>query len=145
MSKALIVSIVLLMAGSSAMAQQPAPVAGSAAEAAQRFPQPVRVGDLIRRQVLRPVEQQNVLGRVAGIVRRPDGAVLFMVDVGGVFGFGARTVAVPVEAMALLGEYTALLGLTPAQLNALPTFDPAGSAPIPPEDIIRVGLVKPFH
>ena len=31
--------------------------------AARRFPQPVRVGNLLHRQVLRPVEQQTVLGR----------------------------------------------------------------------------------
>ena len=34
--------------------------------AAMRFPQPVRVGDLIGREVLRPVESQDVLGRVRG-------------------------------------------------------------------------------
>ena len=124
--------------------------AQEAAQAAQRFPQPVRVGDLIHRQVLRPVEQQTVLGRVDGVARRADGAVLIVVDARhagwrGALGLGARPVAVPADALALLGEYLALMDLTPEQLRALPTFDPAGTAPVPPDDTIRMGLVRPFH
>ncbi len=124
--------------------------AQASTQAAQRFPQPVRAGDLIHRQVLRPVEQQTVLGRVDGVARRADGAVLVVVDARdagwrGALGLGARPVAVPSNAMALLGEHLALMDLTPAQLRALPTFDPAGTAPVPPDDTIRMGLVRPFH
>ncbi len=143
--------VAMLLAGAPALAQPPAPAASNeAARAERRFPQPVRVGDLIRRQVLRPVEQQDVLGRVAAVARRPDGAILVVVDIagpslGGALGLGVRPVAVPVEAMALLGEYMALIDLTPGQLRALPTFDPAGTAPVPLDDTIRVGLVRPFH
>lgn len=128
-----------------------APVrAQESAQAARRFPQPVRVGDLIRRQVLRPVEWQTVLGRVEGVTRRADRAVLVVVDARdagwrGALGLGARPVAVPLDALALLGEYLALMDLTPDQLRALPTFDPAGTAPVPPNDTIRMGLTRPFH
>ena len=104
----------------------------------------MRVGDLIRRQVLRPVEQQDVLGRVAAVVRRPDGAVLIVVSLGGVLGVGTRPVAVPVEAAALLGEHVTVLDLTPEQLRALPTFDGAAAA-LAPDEVIRVGLARPFH
>ena len=133
----------------------PAPLAAPThaqelAQAARRFPQPVRVGDLIHRQVLRPVEQQTVLGRVGGVARRAAGAVLVVVDARdagwrGALGFGARPVAVPSDALALLGEHLALMDLTPEQLRALPTFDPDGTAPVPPDDTIRMGLVRPFH
>ncbi len=124
--------------------------AQEAAGAARRFPQPVRAGDLLRRQVLRPVEWQTVLGRVEGVARRADGAVLVVVDARdagwrGTLGFGARPVAVPSDAMALLGEYLALIDLTPDQLRELPTFDPAGTEPVLPDDTIRMGLVRPFH
>jgi hypothetical protein len=128
-----------------------APVrAQEATQAAQRFPQPVRVGDLIHRQVLRPVEWQTVLGRVDGVARRSDGAVLVVVDARdagwrGALGLRARPVAVPSDALALLGEHLALMDLTPEQFRALPTFDPAGTAPVPPDDTIRMGLVRPFH
>lgn len=125
--------------------------AGSLAQrAAERFPQPVQAGALIRREVLRPVEQQAVLGRVAAVVRRPDGALLVVVDARdpgwrGVLGLGARPVAVPAGALALLGEYVALMDLTPAQLQALPTFDPAQAQTVPPDEVIRMGIVRPFH
>ncbi len=139
----------LLLAASLPLA---APVLAQEAtqQAARRFPQPVRAGDLIRRQVLRPVEWQTVLGRVDGVARRADGAVLVVVDTRdagwrGALGLGARAVAVPSDALALLGEHLALMDLTPEQLRALPTFDPAGTAPVPPDDTIRMGLARPFH
>ena len=151
MPPARLIAAMLLLAGAPAPAQPAAPaVSSDAARAEKRFPQPVRVGDLIRRQVLRPVEQQDVLGRVAAVVRRDDGQTMVVVDIpepglGGALGLGGRPVAVPVEAMALLGEYMALIDLTPDQLRALPSFDPAGTAPVPPGSMIRVGLVRPFH
>ena len=140
-----LLAIVVLLASNVAAAQQPAlPASALAERAARRFPQPVRVGDLLRRQVLRPVEQQDVLGRVAGVVRR-SGGVLIVMDLGGVLGLGTRPVAVPVEAIALLGEYVAVMDLTPVQLRTLPTFDAAGSTPLLPDEVIRVGLTRPFH
>ncbi len=135
-----------LLATGPALAQQPAPsVAALAQRAAQRYPQPIRVGELIHRQVLRPVEQQDVLGRVASVMRRPDGAILVIVDLGGVLGLGTRPVAVPIEAVALLGEYVTVLDLTPEQLRTLPTFDGASAVPLEPAAVIRVGLTRPFH
>ena len=120
-------------------------VPDEASRAEKRFPQPVRVGDLIGRQVLRPVEQQDVLGRVAALVRRPDGAILVVVSLGGVLGLNTRPVAVPVGAMALLGQYMEVLDLSPAQLRALPTFDDPGAPRLAPDEIIRVGLQRPPH
>ena len=140
-----ILAALLLLAGAPALAQPAVPGPDLAARAARRFPQPVRAGDLIRRQVLRPIEAQDVLGRVASVVRRPDGAVLIVVSLGGVLGLGTRPVAVPVEAAALLGEYVAVLDLSPEQLRALPTFDGAGTQPVAPDATIQVGLTRPFH
>lgn len=145
MTHARLLAALLLAAGVPALARPAAPDADPGARAARRFPQPVRVGDLIRRRVLRPVERQDVLGRVAGVVRRPDGAILVVVEEGGFLGRGARPVAVPVEAVALLGEHVALMDLTPAQLKALPTFHPAGATAVPLDEMIRIGLVRPFH
>jgi hypothetical protein len=70
--------------------------------AAMRFPQPVRVGDLLGREVLRPVESQNVLDRVRRVVRDRNGQIMVVIDFGGVLGFGSRLIAVPVDAMVLL-------------------------------------------
>jgi len=136
----------MLLACTPTLAQQPAGLASSpAGRAAARFPQPVRVGDLLGKEVLRPVEAQDVLGRVAAIVRRPDGAVLIVVRLGGVLGLGARPVAVPAEATALLGPYLAVMDLSPGQLRALPTYDGAGVQTLPADETIRVGLTRPFH
>ena len=118
---------------------------GLAERAARRFPQPVRVGDLIGRQVLEPTEAQPVLGRVAAVARRGDGGLDLIVRFGGVLGIGARPIAVPVEAVALLGEHVAVIDFTPEQLGTFPAVDGAGTGTLPPGDTIRVGLVRPFH
>jgi hypothetical protein len=142
--------VVLLMGAGAALAQQPihAPDLGRAAlasRAALRYPQPVRVGDLIGRDVLEPTEAQPILGHVDAVVRRADGGIDMIVRFGGLFGFGSRPIAVPIEAMALLGEYVSILDFTPAQLKTFPTDDGAGETALPANDTIRVGLVGPFH
>jgi hypothetical protein len=127
-------------------AQQPAPPGMSLAEAAaRRFPQPVRVGDLLNRQVLRPVESQPVLGRVHDVVRQPDGTIDVVVNYGGLFGFFTRPIAVPVDAMVLLGQYMEIVDFTPQQLDKFATFDGAGATSLQAASIIRVGLARPSH
>jgi hypothetical protein len=141
-----IVFLSLLIASTAVHAQQPAPPGMSLAEAAaRRYPQPVRVGELLKRQVLQPLESQPTLGWVRNVVQRPDGGIDVVVDYGGAFGLFTRPIAVPVEAMALLGEYMEILDFTPAQLNQFKTYDVAGATPVPPDSIIRVGLAKPSH
>jgi len=71
--------------------------------------------------------------------------VLIVISLGGVLGLDTRPVAVPVEATALLGEYLAVMDLTPEQLQALPTFTAAGTQPLRPDQMIKVGLTRPFH
>ena len=115
-----------------------------AASAARRFPQPVRVGSLVGRDVLQPTEAQPVLGHVEAITRRPDGTLDLVMRYGGVAGIGGRLIAVPLDAAALLGEYVSIVGLTPGQLDTLPTV-PAPADPMPPEAMVTMGLVRPFH
>ncbi len=113
--------------------------------AAQRFPQPVRVGDLIDRYVLEPVESQPILGRVRAVVKEPDGTIAVVMDYGGFLGFFSRPIAVPANAMTLLGQDMEVMDYEPEQLQKLPTFNPAGTKPLPPDAVIRVGLAKPSH
>jgi hypothetical protein len=129
-----------------ARAQQPAPPGMTLQEAAaRRFPQPVRLGDLLGRQVLQPLESQPILGRVHAVVKQPDGTIDVIVDYGGLFGWFSHPIAVPVDAMALLGQYMEILDFTPAQLNQFKTFDDSLATPLPPDSIIRVGLARPSH
>jgi len=118
------------------------PVAG---QAARRRPQPVRAGDLAVRRLLRPVERQDMLGRVAPVARQLDGALVAVVSTGSVFGLGARRVAGPLDVKALLGEHLALMDITPDALRALPGFDPVRAPALAPDQVVRVGLVRPFH
>lgn len=113
--------------------------------AARRLPQPVRAGELTGRRLLRPIERQDLLGRVASVARQPDGALVAVVRTGGVSGLGTHLVAVPLDATALLGEHLALMDITPEALRALPSFDPASAPALAPDQVVRVGLVRPFH
>lgn len=124
---------------------RPASAETLAEGAARRFPQPVRVGDLLSRKVLWPLESKPGAGWVHAVVARPDGMVEIVLDYGGVLGFFTRRIAVPVEAMALLGEYMVVFGLTPEQLNGTPDFTATGSAPLAADARILVALAKPAH
>ena len=140
---------VFLTAGllaTAAPAQQPA-AAGSdvARAAARRFPQPVRVGALVGRQVLQPLESMPTLGWVRGVVGGQDGNPQVIVDYGGRFRLERRPVAVPAAAMALLGQYLEIVDFTPEQIGAFPTFDVAAAQYLPPDTVIRVGLARPSH
>ena len=142
----------LLLAAGTASAQSPTPGGmppppgmSMATSAAMRFPQPVRVGDLLRRDVIQPVESQNVLGTVQQIVRDRDGTLAAVISLGGFLGFGSRSVSVPVDALVLLGQVVEVDAFTPAQLSQLPPFSPGTTVPLPPDAVIKVGLAKPSH
>lgn len=141
------VSFIMLLLGSgAALAQAPAPPGMSLAEAAaRRFPQPVRVGDLIGRGVLQPLESQPRLGSVQSVVQRPDGGADIVVKYDVAFRIFTRPIAVPAEAMVLLGQYMEIVDFTPAQLDGFKTFDGRGFTPLAPGSIIKVGLARPSH
>jgi hypothetical protein len=150
--RALRIAAALFALGTAAHAQSPTPGGmppppgmSLAESAAMRFPQPVRVGDLLHKDVLQPVESQNVLGTVRQVVRDGDGTIKVIVDFGGFLGFGARPIAVPVDAMVLLGQDMEIVAFTPERLRQFPTFTAAGTSPLPADAVIKVGLAKPSH
>jgi hypothetical protein len=67
------------------------------------------------------------------------------VDFGGFLGFGSRPIAVPVDAMVLLGQDMEIVAFTPEQLRQLPAFSPAGTTDVADDTVIKVGLAKPSH
>ena len=123
----------------------PPPGMSLAASAAMRFPQPVRVGDLLQEDVLEPVESQIFLGTVQQIVRDKSGSFAVVIKYGSFLGFGTRLIAVPVDAMVVIGRVMEVVAFTPEQLRQLPTFSPLGTSPVSPDTIIEVGLAKPSH
>ena len=60
-------------------------------------------------------------------------------------GFWARPIAVPVDAMVLLGQDMEVVAYTPQQLQEFPTFTPSGNSLLPDDTVIKVGLAKPSH
>ncbi len=144
MSPAILIAVAL--GGGVARAQQPAAPGMSLAEAAaRRFPQPVSVGMLLGERVLQPLESQPTLGFVDRVVRSADGQVKVVVRYGGILGFFARPIAVPVDAMVLLGPYMEIVDFKPQQLRAFPTFDDAAATVLAAGDVIQVGLARPSH
>lgn len=145
MSHRFILSACLLVSLTVA-AQQPAPPGADLATFAQRrFPQPVRVGDLIHRRVLQPLESRPVLGHVLQVIRARDGQIAIVINYGGVFGIGGRPIAVPADGMVLLGSELEILDFTPEQLDTFPRFDATGTVTIAANEQIRMGLAHPSH
>jgi hypothetical protein len=137
---------VCLLAVSAIFGQEPAPPgADLRAFAAKRFPQPVRVGDLIDRRVLQPLESRPILGHVDEVIRDGAGQLAIVVKYGGFFGFGARLIAVPADAIVLLGNELEILDFSPQQLDAFPTFHGIGASTLAHSEEIRLGLAHPSH
>jgi hypothetical protein len=126
------------------VAQEPAPPGVDlGAFAAKRFPQPVRVGDLIHRTVLEPIDSRRILGHVDQVVRLETGQAIVM-SFGGFLGLGTHKIAVPLDAMVLLGSELEVLDFTPQQLAHFPIYNGSGSV-LGTDEIIHMGLAHPSH
>jgi hypothetical protein len=114
----------------------------SAAEARMnmRFPQPVRVGDLIGLPVLD--DGDSTLGRVREVVRDPQGKIKLIVSYSRWWGLGGRPVAVPIEVVAILARQIAAVDMPPAEFAAAPTWTAGSDRPIPPEETIRIAITR---
>ena len=64
---------------------------------------------------------------------------------GGFWGFGGRDIAVPAEAMVLLGQQLEVLDFTPQALGAFPTFQAGSGTVLGPNEVIHMGLAHPSH
>jgi PRC-barrel domain len=106
----------------------------------RRYPQLVKVGDLIGLPVLDDADR--ILGHVQSVKRTADGKVQLLVPFGGFLGFRQRLVAVPIELVAIAGRQLAALDMTRAQFDAAPTWNDPQSQPIAVGDSIRIGLYR---
>jgi PRC-barrel domain len=114
----------------------------SAAEARMqmRFPQPVRVGDLIGLPVLD--DGDSTLGRVREVVRDPQGKIKLIVSYSRWWGLGGRPVAVPIEVVGILARQIAAIDMPPAEFAAAPTWTAGSDRPIPPDETIRIAVTR---
>ena len=112
-----------------------------------RYPQAVKVGDLIGLPVLDWSDQ--TIGFVSTVVRTREGRIQLIVPYrkqfswvpqGGIFDWGHRPVAVPIEVVAILGRQLAALDMERPAFDAAPTWSPSESQPIPPGEVIRIAI-----
>jgi hypothetical protein len=106
----------------------------------RRFPQPVRVGDLIGLPLLD--WEDFTIGYVRHVVRTPEGKIQLIVNQGRLFGWGGRLVQVPIEAVAILARQINLLDISLEEFRAAPAWSAAATQPIPSDDTIRIALSR---
>ena len=109
----------------------------------RRWPQPVKVGDLIGLPVLD--DNQSTLGYVQQVVRRPAGKIDLIVSYNpwfGWFGWFGRPVAVPIEFVGIFGHNIASLDMSRQDFAEAPTWSGAGVQSIPATETIRIGLTR---
>jgi hypothetical protein len=105
-----------------------------------RFPQKVRVGDLIGI----PVQDYDdrILGYVTDVVRKPDGKIVLVMPEGGWLWRADRPVPIPIETVAILARHINLLDIPREAVPKLPTWDPAQGSPIDRNEIIRIAIAR---
>jgi hypothetical protein len=115
----------------------------------RRFPQPVRVGDLIGLPVLD--WRDSTIGYIRQVVRTPAGKIQLIVPYGrwlgwagwgGPFDWGRRLVAVPLETVAILGRQVAALDMPREEFDAAPTYVALQATPLPPSDTIKIAITR---
>jgi hypothetical protein len=106
----------------------------------KRFPQSVRVADLIGMPVLDLYSK--TLGNIRKLVRTQAGEIEFIVDYSPWWGWFGRPIAVPLEALGIEGGHLVSLDMSPSEYAAAPTWHDAGATPLPADATVRVALSR---
>src|SRR5262245_6297341 len=111
---------------------------------ALRYPQPVKVGALIGLPVLDG--RDSTYGYIRAVVRTSEGKIVLVVPYRAWLGWaptdwGRRTVAVPLETVAILGRQVAALDFSPDDFEAAPSYVAGGSV-LPADETIRIALYR---
>jgi len=142
-------TLVSTAASQLALAQAMAPPSGVEAEKKSvtpeqrmqaRFPQNVRVGDLIGLPVLD--DSSSTLGHVREVVRTQDDKIELIVAYGGFLGWRTRPVAVPIEVIGIQGRELASLDMLPGEYAKAPTWHDAKALPLPSDSTIKIALAR---
>lgn len=104
----------------------------------RRFPQPVRVGDLVGI----PIQDYNdrILGHVTEVTRNGEGKIGLVVSHCDWLLWGCRLVRVPIEAMEILARHLNLMDIKRDEFLALPAWTSSGETKIAADESIRIGL-----
>ena len=106
----------------------------------KRFPQPVRVGDLIGLPVLD--ENASTLGYVRQVVRNKEGKINLIVSYSRWWGWFGHPVAVPLEVVGIEGRQLASLDMSGDDYEDADTWQPDGEATLPADAMIRIALAR---
>jgi hypothetical protein len=106
----------------------------------RRFPQAVRVGDLIGLPVLD--DRASTLGFVRQVVRTADGKIQLIVSYSRWFGWFGRPVAVPIEVVGIEGRQLASIDMPRSEYAAAPTWQGQGATALPDDASVRVALAR---
>jgi PRC-barrel domain len=106
----------------------------------RRFPQPVRVADLIGLPVLD--DSMSTIGHVRQVVRTPQNKIELIVAYGGWLGLGARLVAVPVEVVGIEGRQLASLDMPDSAYASAPTWQGNDATVLPSDTTVRIALAR---
>jgi len=106
----------------------------------RRFPQPVRVGDLLGLPVID--ENHRTIGYVRKVVRTAAHKVELIVDYDGWFGWEAHPVAVPIEVVGIQGRMLASLDMPRSEYEAAPPWLQTDETAVSSDETIRVALSK---
>jgi hypothetical protein len=110
-----------------------------------RYPQPVRVGDLIGLPLLDA--SHSTLGYVSQVVRSDDGGIELIVAYGGFLerlGGNTRPVAVPIEVVGIRGRELASLDMPRTEYATVPTWRRTDAAVLPPDATVQVALCRGY-
>ena len=108
-----------------------------------RFPQPIKVADLIGLAVID--DYDLTIGYVRQVVRTPEGKIRLIVTQGGWLGpwfsLGARLTAVPIEVVVILGRQLAAFDMPRQEFASAPTWSGDGSR-IEPDETIKIAIAR---
>jgi hypothetical protein len=109
----------------------------------RRFPQPVRVGDLIGLPILD--DSASTIGYIRQVVRTSAGKIELVVSYSTWFGwldwFG-RPVAVPIEAVGIEGRQVASLDMPRSEYAEAATWQGQDATALPSDTTIRIALAR---
>jgi len=105
-----------------------------------RFPQNVRVGDLIGLPVLD--ESSSTLGHVREVVRTEHDKIELIVNYGGFLDWRARPVAIPIEVIGIQGRELASLDMSPREYAKAPTWHETKAQILPSDSTIKIALAR---
>ena len=106
----------------------------------KRFPQPVRVGDLIGLPVLN--ENSSTLGLVRQVVRMPQGNIELIVSYSRLWGWFGRPVGVPIEVVGIAGRQLVSLDMDSEEYARAPTWQGNDATVLQNDTSIKIALAR---